>query len=699
MFTFNWDRSRRWFSLNDRGWRILVGLICVLGVAFFLHFREVRLDSFEVNETARKYYVAQVDFEFPDLEETVLLKQEVMAQVGPIYQIEERELREERHGYENRLIHDREWKVASPQTSFEAMVVAADELEALLSEARFTDARTLQTLGDLKLLDGLYFEWIPKCNGPEMLPRDVWDRIETVLEHRGLNEQAIGFAMKAFKKRGWTFFNDLPLQKSLATAAARSVPERYTFVPAGTRILEAGEKITNRHLAMFEAMKEAISDGRDLDQPMKVGASLLLALIFVTVTALYFRINQLPFIRSLSEVALFVTIVLLTLCFAKGAEWVVIGSRISWLGSIHYPIVAPFATILICILLSPRTALYAATFLSIILSVSLAVNLAEFLILNLVTSIAVIIGSRHVRKRKEVFGITLKAWLASLPVLLAFAMGPKELDWGRLATDSFSSLFFLLLTAVLVVGLLPLLESLFHVLTDMTLMEYMDPTGELLQRMSLEIPGSYQHSLVLANLAERCAVAIGANGLFCRAATMYHDVGKLMNPRFFTENQGGTPSLHQLLTPQESARVIISHVPDGVELAKRHHLPDTFIDIIKEHHGTTLVYYFYAKQVELQGGKKEAVDETLFRYPGPRPRTRESAIIMIADSVEAASRALDQASEETIGRLVDQIIHERMEEGQFDECQLTFEELQKVKKALVQALMVAHHVRIKYPKR
>jgi len=203
----------------------------------------------------------------------------------------------------------------------------------------------------------------------------------------------------------------------------------------------------------------------------------------------------------------------------------------------------------------------------------------------------------------------------------------------------------------------------------------------------------------LGTLSEICAQAVGGNGLFCRAATLYHDVGKIVNPQYYTENQQGADILHQVLTPLESAQVIISHVTDGEALARKYHLPESFIDIIREHHGTTLVYFFYRKQLDLKGGRKEEVDEQAFRYPGPKPRTKESGIIMICDTVEAASRSLEVINEKTLTELVDRLVAEKAEEGQFDECQLTFEELSKVKKTLAKSLYLAQHVRVKYPKR
>jgi putative nucleotidyltransferase with HDIG domain len=260
-----------------------------------------------------------------------------------------------------------------------------------------------------------------------------------------------------------------------------------------------------------------------------------------------------------------------------------------------------------------------------------------------------------------------------------------------------SSGFFMLLTAVLVIGFLPLLEAIFRIMTDVTLMEYMDPDNDLLRRLTIEAPGTYQHSVVVGNLAEASALAIGANGLFCRVATLYHDIGKMTTSQYFTENQLGEVNIHQLLTPQESTRVIMAHVPEGVALAREATLPEPIIDIIKEHHGTTLVYYFYRKQLDKMNGDKNKVEESEFRYAGPKPRSKESGIIMIADSFEAASRSLDKVNEDTLNELLERIVREKVDDGQFDQCLLTFEEVSIIKRVLVKTILAAGHSRVKYP--
>jgi putative nucleotidyltransferase with HDIG domain len=701
----NRDRIRHewheWLASNHRGWRLIVGFICVFCLAIFLHFREVRLEVLEPNTTASRYIVAQIDFEFPDYETTIVLKQQAMQDVGAIFQIYEGEIRDARYALEEDLIRNKEWREKAPSSTFEEMYKAADEMETLILKARFTDPRTLQEAKELHIADSSYFEFIPEGEGiPLRLPNEFWERSAQVMSQNGMfHAETIRYLIDNFQKRNWTLSEDTALERSLKSQVSRMVPEKMTRVPAGTRIVDQGELVTSRHLTMMQAMKQAISESRKIWDPLTIIASLILSLIFVSISALYFRISQPNFIRSLREISLFVCIVLLTLLFAKFTEYALLKSTSAVIEAVRFPIVAPFATILICILLSPRTALFAATFLSILLSVSLAVDHSHFLILNLVTSIVVIISSRGLRKRKEVFTVCMKSWLSSIPVLYAFTLADNQFFSYSLLIDIGASLSFLLITAILVVGLLPALETLFGVLTDMTLMEYMDSGSELLRKFSLEVPGTYQHSLVLGNLAEICAQAIGANGLFCRAATLYHDIGKMNNPQFYTENQQGAVNIHQLLTPLESAQVIISHVTDGEAIAKKAHLPQPFIDIIREHHGTTLVYYFYRKQLELKGGRAEEVDESQFRYPGPKPKTKESAIIMICDSVEAAARSLEEISEQTLMELVNRLVAEKAEDGQFDDCQLTFEELGKVKQTLVKTLLLSHHVRIKYPKR
>lgn len=688
----------QWLGKEDRSLRLLVGLVCVIFLAVFLHFREQRVDMMELGTTANRYVVAQVDFEFPDEEATMILKQESLKDISNIYKIEDRQLRQVRFQLENYLVHNRQWQDKAPGSSIEEMYKIADHLEDALLKERFTDSRTLHKMRDLQFPTSHYQVFTPEALDDVKLPIDFWQEVEQKsFQDQSFDKDAIAFVVAYFENETWALTEDRRAQKDINKLINQNIPQKVTKVRAGTRLIDQGDKVTPRYLSMQKAMKEELDRNRHRWEPLTIVSSIFLSLIFVGLSGFYFYVHQRGIIRSLHKLSLIVSIVVLTLIIAKVVEYIFLRNTSSFTDTLSYPLIVPFATILICILLRARAALYIACFLSIILSVTLAVDHGRFLVLNLVTSLVVIISTKSIRKRKEVFGVCAKAWLSTIPLLFAYSFA-ENVWWSvSLGYNLVSTFTFMFAIAIVVVGLLPILESLFHVMTDMSLVEFMDPNNELLRRLTLEIPGTYQHCLVLGNIAEAAAQAIGANGLLCRVSTLYHDIGKLNNPHFFTENQQSGVNIHQLLTPMESAQVIVSHVRDGEILARKYRLPQSFIDIIREHHGTTLVYYFYCKEVELKGGNIEEVDESQFRYPGPKPRSKESVIVMIADTIEAASRSLEDVKEETLTEMVDRLVADKAEDGQFDDSCITFEELGIVKRAIIKTLMLSHHVRIKYP--
>jgi len=471
-----------------------------------------------------------------------------------------------------------------------------------------------------------------------------------------------------------------------------------THINAGSRIINQGDKVTSRHLAMLQSMKNTLGAKRNLWHPMTLLGTLIFTLLFVGMFLIYFRINQPHILQSNRKLFLLVTVMMLTLAVAKLTEFFLLNSMNNLIEMIRYPLFVPLAAILVSSLLNPAVAAFTIGFLGIVLSISLAFEWEGFILLNLFSSFAAVLSIHSLKRPKEIFVICVKAWISCIFVILALHLYSNTIGQFSIATDILSEGFFMLLTAVAVVGLLPLLEYLFGIMTDAALIEYMDPNNDLLRRLTIEAPGTYQHSVVVGNLAEAAASAIGANGLFCRVSTLYHDAGKMATSQYFTENQIGEVNIHQLLTPHESAHVIMAHVPEGVAMAREAGLPEPIIDIIKEHHGTTLVYYFYHTQLEKMGGDTSLVNEQEFRYAGPKPRSKESGIIMISDTFEAASRSLDKVNEEILNELIERLVREKVEDGQFDQCLLTFEELSIVKKVLVKTLLAAGHSRIKYPK-
>jgi hypothetical protein len=613
--------------------------------------------------------------------------------------ISEKEIRQRRSEFENFLMHNDSWRKDVANVSFDEMYGGVDLLEKALIQLRFTDPRTLQKMREMSFPTEGYQIYTPgNLTESVVLPPQVWRGIqETVFKGGDLKPVAANFIIDYFKKKAWTLEGDIPTQRNLRRKIQANVPDKITHVPAGSRIIDQGEKVTARHVAMLQAMKDSLSDQRNLWSPLTLVGSAMLAILLTALCSEYFRINHPQLLSSNRKLFLLVTIIILTFAIAKATEFFLLSSSSNWIDIVRYPLFLPFAVILIGSLINPAIATFVGGLLVVVLTMSLAFDRQDFMILNIVAALAAILSIRSLRKRKEIFIVCGKAWLGCLLVIVALHFYENTLWSGGIFADVLSAAVCMLLTAVLVVGLLPLLESSFRIMTDVTLMEYMDPNSELLRRLTIEAPGTYQHSVVVGNLAEAAAIAIGANGLFCRVATLYHDIGKMVTPQYFTENQQNGMNIHQLLTPKESAHVIMAHVPEGVSMARKAGLPEQFIDIIKEHHGTSLVYFFYRKELEKSGEDRSLVDEKDFRYAGPKPRSKESAIIMIADSVEAASRSLDQITEDALMELASRLIRDKAEDGQFDNCLLTFEELAIVKSTLVKTLVAYGHARVKYP--
>ncbi|MBF5059763.1 HD family phosphohydrolase [Candidatus Neptunochlamydia vexilliferae] len=689
---------QRYLRKENLGKRLLVGLLILFSLAAFIHFREVRVDMLELDSHAKNYVVAQVDFEFPDEEGTVILRQESARDIGVIYRLDPQFVDQKRFQVEKFLIDDPRWRNFLTKTTYEELYQTADDVKAVLLESRFAKERTLNRLRSLDLLPPEYF-LLPSSFDGESAPLSdsFWQQIQQELIKKKRRGPDVAYILNYFQGIDWPMDQDTSAQRALRRQVETTVPQRFSQIRAGSRIVDQGEKVTQRHISMVQAMKKAMTEDQKIWEPLPLLSSLIFATLIVLIGGFYFHYKHQEIIRNIYKLSLYATIIILTLIAAKVTEFFLLQSTGGLLEVVRYPLFLPFAAILICVLLSGEVALFSTCFLAVILGLSLAVDHSRFIVINITMGAIAILASRNLRKRKEVFAVCGKVWLSCIPIFFVYNFS-LNVFWNiYVVSDLMSTFVFLALTSILVVGLLPMLESIFHVMTDITLMEYMDPNNELLRRLSVEAPGTYQHCLVVGSISEAAAQAIGANGLFCRVSTLYHDIGKLFNPHYFTENQMGGFNIHQLLTPQESAQVIITHVTEGEVLARKHGLPQSFIDVIREHHGNTLVYYFYCKQVEQMGGDSDSVDEKLFRYPGPKPRSKESAIIMMADTIEAASRSLENADEEAITELVNRLIAEKLEDGQFDDCQLTFEEFGTVKRTIIKSLSVARHLRIKYP--
>lgn len=685
----------------DKSKTIRYLIICVFALTLFayLHFREVQVEVLELNTIASNYVVSQVDFNFPDDEATVIMRQDALRDIGKIYQVSQADIRQQRIEFENFLLYNQAWHEQAEGGTFQELYQASETMEKALNQLRLTDTRTLEKLKELGFPTQNYQIYTPNTLFERvLLPSYIWEEIhKKYFPPTNFDSLVTALVIEFFKHSHWHIEEDIPTQRLLRKRVQAEVPEKMTHISAGNRIIDQADKVSSRHVAMLQSMKEALSESRHLTSPITLLGSLILTLLLLGIFVAYFRVNYPLLLVSNRKLFLLVTILVVTMGLSKLTEFFILNSKSSMAEIFRYPLLIPLAAILICNLICTSVATFSSGFLSVVSAFALAFEWEGFLLLNLVASIVAILTTHSLRRRKEIFVVCLKAWFCAVIAIIAFHLYTNHLGYWSILSDIFSACLFMLLTAVLVVGFLPLLETGFGIMTDVSLMEYMDPNNDLLRRLTIEAPGTYQHSVVVGNLAEAAALAIGANGLFCRVATLYHDVGKMATSQYFTENQLGEVNIHQLLTPEESAQVIMAHVAEGVALGREAGLPEPIIDIIKEHHGTTLVYYFYRKQIEKMGNDKNKVDEREFRYAGPRPRSKESGIIMISDSFEAASRSLEKVDEETLTELIDRIVREKIDDGQFDQSLLTFEELSIVKRTLVKTLLAAGHSRIKYP--
>ena len=375
---------------------------------------------------------------------------------------------------------------------------------------------------------------------------------------------------------------------------------------------------------------------------------------------------------------------------AAVAARMVIPGRPLW----AYVFPLPAISMLLAILIDAQLAVAVGVMLSILLAWIAGASLE----VGVIGLVGTMVGSLAVwRKERMIAYFVAGAEVASAMVAayVAFFLASRSDDLALLSIVSFELLVNGLLSSLLAVGSFALLGRLFGILTTMQLLELANPTQPLLRRLLMEAPGTYHHSIMVGNLAERAAEVIGADSLLVRVAAYYHDVGKLERPWAFIENQADTvANVHDTLDPVASAQVIAAHVTDGVKLAERYRLPARIREMIPQHHGTRTISFFYQQAAERT---TETVDAALFTYPGPRPQSREAAILMLSDSTEAAARASRDHSREAIEQLVERIIRQRLEEGQFDDCNLTLRDLTRIKQSFVTLLTGIYHPRIPYP--
>jgi len=357
------------------------------------------------------------------------------------------------------------------------------------------------------------------------------------------------------------------------------------------------------------------------------------------------------------------------------------------------------AGMILAIVYHQELALLGVACLALATTVAVGHSFAESIV-YVATCAGAILVLRQVRSRSKLLYVGFAAAAVGLATAVGAGILFEETSRSRLLSDGLAIALWSVLAGSLLTVLLPTVERLFGVQTDLSLIELGDPAHPLLQELVRRAPGTYNHSITVASLGEAAAEAIGARGLLVRVGAYYHDIGKMLKPGYFVENQSRGENRHDALAPAMSTLVIIAHVKDGADLARQNRLPEAIIDFIQQHHGTTLVEYFYRQASERNrrdDPDAAAVDESSFRYPGPKPQTREVGVLMLADAVESASRVLKEPTPSRIENLVEEIVRKRLLDGQFDESGLTLEEVRKIGESLIKSLTSVYHGRVKYP--
>lgn len=370
---------------------------------------------------------------------------------------------------------------------------------------------------------------------------------------------------------------------------------------------------------------------------------------------------------------------------------------LSLVDSLTLPYLAPvsFAIMLVTILINPQLALIFTCMVSLMSGMIVEYNLALSIFFFVSGIVAVLTLNHFTRQRDLVRSGSILMIANAVTVIFLNLLFRTTFDYVSVIL-AMSNGFF---SAVLAIGSLPFIENIFKVTSPIRLLELSNPSHPLLRRLQIEAPGTYHHSIMVGNLAEAAAQGIGADALWVRVGSYYHDIGKIKRPYFFVENQFAQENPHEKLNPTLSTLIITYHVKEGAEIAREHGLPEKLIEIIEQHHGTDLVRYFYNKASENMDEEKGALAEEDFRYEGPKPQTKEAALVMLADSVEAAVKSLPKLTPAKIEALVQKIIRERLEDGQFDECNLTLKELTVVKNSFIKVLGGQFHTRVEYPEK
>ncbi len=464
--------------------------------------------------------------------------------------------------------------------------------------------------------------------------------------------------------------------------ARAAVPPVVVELQTGQRIVDEGDPITVEQFEMLDAL--------GLTRPVVevatvVGHALVAILVAGLLVGYLWRFEPLIWHRNRSVLLFFLGLVVSAVAMRIAADRTLLA----------FVVPTSATVLLIGILLQSGAGAVMAGALAVLAGI-MNRDALELTVYVLAGGLAVLLAITRAERLNAFVRVFVVLACVNVAVVLAFSL-LEQRDVAAILQLAGVGLLNAVLSVVLAAGSFAVLGNVFGIMTVFQMLELANPSNRLLRRLLLETPGTYHHSVMVGNLAERAAETIGADPLLARVAAYYHDIGKMKNPLAFIENQAGAHNIHDDLPAETSARIIAGHIRDGIDLGYEHGLPVQIIGFIPQHHGTSVMSYFHDKALREIGGRNDMLDERIYRYPGPKPQSREAAIIMLADGVEASVRSLDEKDEESIRDMVDRIVDGRVGDGQLDDAELTLKNIAQIKDAFVGQLLGMYHSRIKYP--
>ena len=677
-------KTNQRFSYKNLIYKSLIFIATVSVIVYFLPNEGKFNYQFDINKPW-KYGLLQASFDFPIYKNDIQVQKEqdsILADYQPYFQIdkeaEKNVLSKLREDYNKTLRHSLpgtdyvRYIERTLKALYEDGIIAGNDLKRMEEDSIIAIRLVDKNVATSRFIDQLY---TVKEAYEYLLNADTTHYKKKILQQCNLNDYITP---------------NLVYDEEKSEAAQKDLLSNISwangFVLNGQKIIDRGEIVDEQTYNILESLRKEWEKRSDSVQEKRLtlAGQILYVGIFLFCFMAYLELFRADYYERKGT---------LTLLFALIVFFPVLSSIMveQNLSSIY---VVPFAMIpiIVRVFLDSRTAFMAHVTIILLCSITLRFP-HEFILLQVVAGMVAIYSLRELSQRSQLLRTALVVFISYALLYFAFELIHED-DLTKLNTRMY--IYFMINGILLLFAypLLFLLEKIFGFTSDVTLVELSNINNSLLREMSEVAPGTFQHSLQMANLAAEAANKIGAKSQLVRTGALYHDIGKMVNPAFFTENQSGV-NPHKSLNYEQSAQVIISHITDGLKLAEKHNLPKVIKDFISTHHGRGLTKYFYISYKNEH--PDEEVDAEKFRYPGPNPFTKEQAILMMADSVEAASRSLPEYTEESIGTLVDKIIDAQVAEGFFKECPITFKDIALVKALFKEKLKTMYHTRISYP--